>query len=314
MQELTLKHTDETMIFQSENHDNCTVCNRPFTNREMTHLGYKSNSELVNVGNCCSSVLQETIIRHSFMPRPYSIPSADTVLWRFMDFPKFVSLLKTKSLFFTRADKFEDPFEGAKGIMKNKAKWNDYYRDFFFQACSISPAGVQSNRSEAEILANVEQLEEQFEKSVEMDLRTTFINCWHENAYESEAMWKLYTSTLSQGIAIKSSHRRLNLALGRRIAIGRVNYIDYSTSYAGINECFWFKRKSFEHEREVRALVSDHSREHPVGKLVPVDLDMLIEKIYVSPTAQNWFEEIVQDILLKYGLNKEIAGSSLNEM
>ncbi len=39
-------------------------------------------------------------------------PKDTDFLRRYMSFEKFVSLLGTKSLFFTRADKFEDPFEG----------------------------------------------------------------------------------------------------------------------------------------------------------------------------------------------------------
>ena len=42
-----------------------------------------------------------------------AIPGAETQLWRFIDFPKFVSLLDQRALFFTRADKLEDPFEGT---------------------------------------------------------------------------------------------------------------------------------------------------------------------------------------------------------
>lgn len=33
-------------------------------------------------------------------------------IWRYMDFTKFMHLLTTKSLWFNRSDKFEDPFEG----------------------------------------------------------------------------------------------------------------------------------------------------------------------------------------------------------
>ena len=33
-------------------------------------------------------------------------------LWRYMNFEKFVNILATEFLFFTRADKFDDPFEG----------------------------------------------------------------------------------------------------------------------------------------------------------------------------------------------------------
>jgi hypothetical protein len=34
-------------------------------------------------------------------------------IWRYMDFTKFVSLLEKKALFFCRADKLGDPFEGV---------------------------------------------------------------------------------------------------------------------------------------------------------------------------------------------------------
>jgi hypothetical protein len=34
-------------------------------------------------------------------------------LWRYMDFAKFVALLTSKKLFLSRADKFEDRFEGS---------------------------------------------------------------------------------------------------------------------------------------------------------------------------------------------------------
>ena len=37
----------------------------------------------------------------------------DAVLWRFMSFTKFVSLLARNALFFARADKLGDPFEGS---------------------------------------------------------------------------------------------------------------------------------------------------------------------------------------------------------
>ena len=36
-------------------------------------------------------------------------PKDEDTLWRYMSLEKFVNILKTKSLFFTRADKFDDP-------------------------------------------------------------------------------------------------------------------------------------------------------------------------------------------------------------
>ena len=37
----------------------------------------------------------------------------DAVLWRYMDFPKFVSMLKEGALWFSRADLLGDPLEGS---------------------------------------------------------------------------------------------------------------------------------------------------------------------------------------------------------
>lgn len=34
-------------------------------------------------------------------------------VWRYMDFTKFVSFIESRCLYFTRADNFDDPFEGS---------------------------------------------------------------------------------------------------------------------------------------------------------------------------------------------------------
>ena len=47
------------------------------------------------------------------------LPEDTAILRKYMSFEKFVNLLSTKSLFFTRSDKFDDPFEG---FTKNHAK------------------------------------------------------------------------------------------------------------------------------------------------------------------------------------------------
>ena len=43
----------------------------------------------------------------------FDSPPDNAVLWRYIDFTKFVSLLDRKALFFVRADKLGDPFEGT---------------------------------------------------------------------------------------------------------------------------------------------------------------------------------------------------------
>jgi hypothetical protein len=39
-------------------------------------------------------------------------PLAHTIIWRYLDFGKLASIFIRKELFFCRADKFDDPYEG----------------------------------------------------------------------------------------------------------------------------------------------------------------------------------------------------------
>ena len=49
------------------------------------------------------------------------------------------------------------------------------------------------------------------------------------------------------------------------------------------------------------------------GKLVYVPLEELIKRVYVAPTANNWFYELVRDVTEKYGFKFEIIKSYLDE-
>jgi hypothetical protein len=50
------------------------------------------------------------------------------------------------------------------------------------------------------------------------------------------------------------------------------------------------------------------------GVSIPVDLDKVIECIYVSHTCENWFKELVESVLDKYGLKKEVRASELGRV
>ena len=46
-------------------------------------------------------------------PHTYILPKDENIpLWRYMSFSKFVDLIDTSSLYFSRLDKFIDKFEG----------------------------------------------------------------------------------------------------------------------------------------------------------------------------------------------------------
>lgn len=240
-------------------------------------------------------------------------------IWRYVDFAKFVSILEEKALFFADYKQFDDPQEGCfppENIKKYTQLLGQINKDI-------------SLETRTEMAKNhYFKLEKVLNGAGDF-----FINCWHMNEVESLAMWKLY-SDMNKGIAIQSNFKSLEECLSNYehadyIAIGMVNYdpsIDWS------HECtvyrpFLHKRRSFQHEQELRAILfrrHDANNikseiDNPTNRIkdiegvsIPVNLDILIDKIYISPKAHLWFEKLVRALLNKYDLgHKEVVHSSI---
>jgi hypothetical protein len=73
-----------------------------------------------------------------------------------------------------------------------------------------------------------------------------------------------------------------------------------------------WKRASFDYEREYRLCVAleDHEMEQ-TGKHVPIDLEKLIEGVYVSPAAPPWVLEVVRKEVQIHGLSMPVVSSPL---
>ena len=228
--------------------------------------------------------------------------SEDIMLWRYMDFTKFVSLISSKSLFFCRADLLGDPFEGSYSKANVKVRpyvYKDLEQDLFIK---------MTNQ-----MAN-------FAKWIR---EWTYINCWHANEYESAAMWDLYGKT-NHAVAIVTDYKTLKAVLSEKVYLGLVNYIDYEKEWLPEGNTFYpfmHKRKSFEHEREVRAIIQEFPIEDnkiAVGKKnqingikIEVDVNVLIKKIYVSPVTQDWIVELTKEIARKFGIIAPVQKSNL---
>jgi len=203
-------------------------------------------------------------------------------LWRFMDFTKYVAMLHRRALFFARADEMPDPFEGLYGRRTP--------RDYRTQG-----------------RPDVERLRER-----------VLLSCWHENEHESAAMWRIYLSA-EDGVAIRSSVARLREALATAaepLIVGRVQYVDRRPRVdAPEHELapFFCKRKSFEYEREVRALRQEERAPDKPGRYVTVDVAKLIDAVVIAPAGQPWLRELVSSVTEKYGLRVPIVGSTLLE-
>jgi hypothetical protein len=213
----------------------------------------------------------------------------DTIVWKYLDLSKFLDLLLSQKLFMSRSDKFEDQYEGTfseptfeeiKKLSTNNPDFLNYYK---------------THREKVAI------------------------SSWHINEYESFAMWQIFTQN-SEGLAIQSTVKRLQDALAPeknyKLHIGEVNYIDYKKEYIPFDDLFFpflFKRKSFQYEREVRIItdVVNNNIKLNDGLKINVDISQLIEKIYIHPKSENWYKNLVIQLVKQLGFDFEIEKSDL---
>lgn len=240
------------------------------------------------------------------------------IIWRYMDFTKFVAMLESKSLYFTRCDQFTDKFEGSfsKGNRKLRP---DKYRGL-----------VESEEGLTKIENNLIEL------AKSQKLRT-FVNCWHANPGESAAMWQLYTKT-NEAIAIKTTFAKLEEQINQSnfdkpyinpsFYIGKVRYVDYDDEWIPENSLigpFTYKRLSFSHENEIRLIILEGVdykkngggfdigyRSPYQGISLSIDLNKTIDSIYVAPTSPLWFKNLVEQVVSRYSLNTPVFQSSLD--
>jgi hypothetical protein len=313
MQRMTHRFTLELRKLERDSHDACSRCGRPFRPSETAHSGYDGEARPMYVGDCCVSQIQETAARYVWADSPYETPSDNSSLWRYMDLAKFISLLRDGSIYFARADHLGDSWEGAKGAKSNKVTWDTHYLNFFREAIKHPPKGYKCEQTDEEIEADAKRLLKQLETGGSHDLRTTYVSCWHENETESEALWRLYCPPPTAGIALLTTFADLKRAFDDdlSIRIGRVKYIDFRTQFAGPNDAIFRKRKSLQHEQEVRAVVRERAEDDCTGLIRQVDLSALIKEVVVSPFSPAWLESIVSDLLKRYDVMVPIKASEL---
>jgi len=241
----------------------------------------------------------------------------DGKIWRYIDFTKFANMIDRNSLFFVKASKLRDPYEGT------MPEYNDQIRR------SVYESQKQNFKDNNQFEQFLQSTPKSLRATYKLHKETMLINSWHENEYESASMWQLYLQGNS-GIAIQSTFKKLcdcfNNNTEDKIWIGKVKYLDFNKEWmneSNIFDPFIIKRKSFNSEMEIRALTvhpkdpistqkgQKKDRLTDNGMYVPADLEILIEKIYVSPFAQNWVTETIRTVATRFHLNKEIIQSDL---
>lgn len=254
----------------------------------------------------------------------YNCPAGDTKIWRYMDLSKLMSLLESASLHFTRSDKFIDPYE-----FTHPARTIEIWKANIAKRSQEKISALDPSLA-PELL---QQSMEKIQKEADLTLghmawsfrkwgRHYYVNCWHMSPHESDAMWKLYLKS-NEGIAVQSTVASLIDAVSENewtIYVGSVRYIDYEKDvipWDNVHSFITHKRSSFEHEKELRAvlhygeILPGDSSTAPMGIGAEVNITKLIQRIYVSPTAPSWFSDLIRAISRRYGIEAEVVTSTL---
>ncbi|MGE0157217.1 MAG: hypothetical protein AB7T17_09345 [Geobacter sp.] len=155
---------------------------------------------------------------------------------------------------------------------------------------------------------------------------TAYINCWHMNDSESDAMWKCYGNPYGETVAVKTTVGRLIRALDispTPTYIGSIDYKESKSLEANLYTPVLFKRTAFLHEQELRLCISSNSCDNQPdcskiirqvkstlgveisetellkaagkkGLCESVDLNQFVDEIVLCPNRKPWLKEAVE--------------------
>ncbi|MHA1402098.1 MAG: hypothetical protein ACTSQE_17260 [Candidatus Heimdallarchaeaceae archaeon] len=241
----------------------------------------------------------------------------ESTVWRYLTFPKFISMLTYNALWFPKLKILQDEFEGTlpkkayQTMQESHQKWKK----------TFSPE-----------LHN--QIDNMTNNNIDSGKELIVVNCWFHDEKENEKMWKEYVITL-EGVAVKSTIRKLatyTYVEPQFSSIGKVQYVDFTKhnqstylSNQAIERAF-LKSDHLSHEKEVRIAThsiktlacvamdgNPYTQEQISGKnmnnfenpglYIRINFEKLVESIIVAPGASEWFELLIKRIIDMSKLN-----------
>lgn len=278
----------------------------------------------------------------------FNRPPITSRLWRYMDLPKFMELVTSGTLWLTNAEMLasDDPYEGMPGAIQFPHRmWAtieevpDMLRRQILDMSSRGANGTPEAAFRSWFMG-----EEQRCIMTLSGRRDYYVNCWHAAEHESVAMWKIYGSP-GAGVAVVSNGGRLETSLAvnmETLYLGAVRYKDQSVFEIGTPNAFdsiMIKRTSYTYEKEVRLVhwftgefhdalanfawnedtmrfddIIKDSRPVRPGISLSCDIDVMVERVIISPFAPLWYEAMIDRVREKLGYKFIVQRSKLLDL
>jgi hypothetical protein len=222
------------------------------------------------------------------------------IIKRYLNFEKFVYLLK-EGLFCPKSSLFEDQWEGL-----------------------IAPPLESLDSDDINNFAKAREW--------------IYVSSWHMEPDESYAMWKIYGEH-EFSVCVETSPTKIDVLFqndnsGLASYSCKVEYHKPSNEFkfptgtvlreheASVKGLWkyatnhYIKHNAYAFEQEYRAIIIDNNfnldlRNTLPGKTLKINPMEIIEAVIISPRAPDWFSNIVQDILIKYGVDVKVKKSKL---
>src|SRR4051794_31729380 len=113
----------------------------------------------------------------------FTRPPGESHIWRYIGLAPLIDMLDRESLYFARADRMVDPWEGWIPPLSEDAHMAEIGQ-------SIDRLReMQQSLNTHGFLAGARQSSREFRAKMR---ERTFLSCWYVSPYESAAMWDLY--------------------------------------------------------------------------------------------------------------------------
>jgi hypothetical protein len=251
--------------------------------------------------------------------------SVSSVLQKYMDTHKFLSLVQGKKIFMSKMSGFKDNLEGSL-TASDFFEWTNF--------SSILDVAINGRGEEAvKVIEEVngrtfetifgDQLKDSAVDFFYKAREWVYVSCWYKSTEECPAMWDLYGGKNSVCIfTTEEKLRRVTLHNQdiNKLVFEDVKYIDHKKAkHQDVLDPFKSKATPYGFEKEFRSIawkenaapLAQNTNALPGLTTDEIDLTNFIDRIVIAPFSDPWYADSIRNLCAQYAIDVVITESTL---